>query len=61
MPVMLSALRAALVEAGASEEKADRAAEELVGYENRFAAVESSLSVLKWMVGMNLALSLGLL
>lgn len=61
MALQLGALRDALIEAGASEEKASRAAEELASYENRLASMENKLSVLMWMVGTNLAVTLGLL
>jgi hypothetical protein len=37
----------ALVEAGASEEKARAAAEAVTGFENRFARIETDLTVLK--------------
>jgi len=51
----------ALKDAGATEEKAKKAAEALAAYENRFNKVESDLNLLKWMVGFNLALSAGIL
>ena len=60
MAVMLSKTYDALVAAGAPEDKARAAAEELAGYESRFAKIESDLAVLKWMVGVNLAASLSL-
>ncbi len=60
MPVMLSKTYDALVSAGAPEEKARAAAEELAAYETRFAKIETDLAVLKWMVGVNLAASLSL-
>ena len=41
MALQLGALRSALVEAGASEDKAARAAEELAGYENKFGSVDA--------------------
>ena len=44
MALQLGALREALIEAGASAEKADKASEELAGY-------DSDLKLLKWMVG----------
>jgi hypothetical protein len=43
------------------EDRARRAAEVVAGYENRFSRVETDLTVLKWMVGFNLALSIGIL
>jgi hypothetical protein len=60
MAVMLSRTYDALVSAGAPEEKARAAAEELAAYETRFAKIETDLAVLKWMVGVNLAASLSL-
>jgi hypothetical protein len=60
MAVMLSKTYDALVAAGAPDEKARAAAEELAAYENRFAKIETDLAVLKWMVGVNLAASLSL-
>jgi len=60
MAVMLSRTYDALVSAGAPEEKARAAAEELAAYETRFARIETDLAVLKWMVGVNLAASLSL-
>ena len=51
MALQLGALRDALVEAGASPAKADKAAEELASYENRLANIEAHLTVLTWMTG----------
>jgi hypothetical protein len=39
MALQLGSLRDALIEAGASEEKAAKAAEELAGYEREFVAI----------------------
>jgi hypothetical protein len=61
MPLMLSSLYDALMEAGASEDKARKAAEEAAQYEVRFARIEADLGVLKWMVGFNLVFSVGIL
>ena len=61
MTLQLGALRDALLEAGATPEKAATAAEEAAAYENRVAKIETDLTVLKWMVGTNLALTLGVL
>ena len=55
MALQMGALRSALMDAGASEEKASQAAEELAGYENRFAAIEPDLTVVKWMLGLLMA------
>jgi len=52
---MLGNLHEALVEAGAGEETARKAAEELAGYDNRFSKLEADVGLLKWMVGFNLA------
>ena len=57
MAVMLSKTYDALIAAGAPDDKARAAAEELAGYESRFAKIETDLAVLKWMVGANLAAS----
>jgi hypothetical protein len=58
MALQLGALREALIDAGASPEKADKAAEEVASYENRLAGIETKLvkldgrvNLLTWMVG----------
>jgi hypothetical protein len=58
MALQLGALREALIDAGASVEKADKAAEEVASYENRLAGIETKLvkldgrvNLLTWMVG----------
>jgi hypothetical protein len=61
MALMLGALHRALVGAGATEDDARKAAEEVAGFENRLAKVEADLTLLKWMVGANIALNLGIL
>jgi len=68
MAVMLSKTYDAFLSAGAPEEKAREAAEELAAYENRFARIETDLAVLKtdmtalkWMLGVNLAASVSIL
>jgi hypothetical protein len=55
MAVMLSRTYDAPVAAGSPEDKARAAAEELAGYENRFARIETDLAVLKWMLGVVMA------
>lgn len=55
MTVMLSKTYDALVSAGAPEEKARAAAEELAAYETRFAKIEQDLPILKWMLGFEIA------
>jgi hypothetical protein len=68
----IDALRDALIEAGASPEKA---AEELAAYENRFdgfdarlgafetrlVAIDGRVNLLTWMIGFNLAMTLAIL
>ena len=61
MALQLGALRDALLDAGASQEKADKAAEELAAYENRLAGIETRLAVLTWMIGFNLVMTLAIL
>jgi hypothetical protein len=60
MALQLGALREALLDAGASPEKAAKAAEELAGYENRLASLETKVAVLMWMVGFNLLMTISL-
>ena len=50
MTVMVTEVYDALKDAGASEEKARRAAEVLAGVDTRFAAIETRLAVLMAMV-----------
>ena len=47
MALQLGAVREALIDAGASVDKADKAAEELAGYER----LASDVRLLTWMVG----------
>ncbi|WP_375427488.1 hypothetical protein [uncultured Sphingomonas sp.] len=61
MAMMMSSLYDALRTAGAGDESARKAAEEVAGFENRFAKVEGELAVLKWMVGFDLALTAAVL
>ena len=51
MALELGALREALIEAGATPEKAKKAAEEVASYESRLAGLETKVTVLMWMVG----------
>jgi hypothetical protein len=55
MALQLGKLRDALIEAGASAEKAARAAEELP--ETRLASIKADLTLLQWMIGINLILT----
>lgn len=61
MTMMITELYDALKDAGAAEDKARKAAETVAAYENRFSRIETDLTVLKWMVGFNLAATLGVL
>jgi hypothetical protein len=61
MSLMLGALYDALRQTSIPEDVARKAAEEAAGYENRLAKIESDLGLLKWMVGVNTALTLGIL
>jgi hypothetical protein len=68
MPTMISEVYDALLEAGASEEKARKAAEAVAQYDQRFASLEQKIvqldgrmSLLHWMVGTNIVLTLGCL
>jgi hypothetical protein len=53
--VMLSRTYDALISAGSAEDKARATAEELAGYESRFAKIVTDLAVLKWMLGVVIA------
>lgn len=52
---MISEVYDALLEAGASPEKARKAAEALANYESRFSRIDADLMLLKWMTGFMLA------
>ena len=60
MALMLAKLYTALREAGVDDVKAREAAEEVASFENRLANVEASLTILKWMVGFNLILTVAI-
>jgi hypothetical protein len=68
MATMIAEVYDALIEAGASQEKARKAAEAVASYdtrfnrlENEFTAVKGDLSLLKWMSGFSLALTVAVL
>ena len=61
MALQLGALRDALLSAGAPHDKADKASEEVAGYEHELADIKGDLRLLKWMVGTNFAVSLAIL
>jgi hypothetical protein len=50
MPVMLSKTYDAFIAAGAPEEKARAAAEEIAVYETRFGKIDVDLAIVKWMI-----------
>ena len=55
MAIMLSKTYEALKAAGAPDDKAREAAEEIAAYDNRLANIESDVRLLKWMMGLVLA------
>ena len=59
--VMLSKTYDALKAAGAPEEQARAAEEEIAAYENLVISLESDLRLLKWMVVANFAVSIAIL
>ncbi len=68
MATMISEVYDALLEAGASEEKARKAAEAVAAYDQRFAVLETRMvelggrvALVQWMVGTNIVLTLGVL
>jgi hypothetical protein len=68
MALMMGSLYEALKEGGASDTKAKAAAEEVAGYEgrfaemrDRFAKVEATQRLHSWMLGVNTALLIAIL
>jgi phage shock protein A len=61
MTVMMAKLYAALRAGDVPDEIARAAAEEAAGYENRASKIETDLTVLKWMVGTNMAMTSAIL
>lgn len=57
MTMMLGKLHAALLAAGVPDDQARAAAEEVAEFELRLAKITSDLTLLKWMVGTNVALT----
>lgn len=55
MATMISEVYDALMEAGASQEKARKAAEALANYKTRFSKIDADLLLLKWMAGFTFA------
>lgn len=61
MALQLGALREALISGGVSPDLASKAAEEVATYEGRLASTDARLTLLSWMVGANLAISVTIL
>jgi hypothetical protein len=61
MATMIAELYDALKAAGAPDDQARKAAEVVAGYENRFTRIEIDLTLLKWMVGFNLAMTIAVI
>lgn len=68
MSVMVASLYDDLVNAGAKDAVARKADEEAAGYEDKFGKLENRISILEakinmlqWMMGINLALTAGIL
>ena len=67
MTTMIAEVYDALIEAGASQDKARKAAEAIAGYESRFNEIEKRLermegkiTLLSWMVGIAITLTVAL-
>ena len=60
MALMLAEVYEALIEAGASEDKAKKAAEAVAAYDNRLAAIERKLEVHTYMLGTIIMIALGI-
>ena len=61
MALRMGSLYDALVAAHVPEEQARKAAEEVADYNERIGRIERDLTVLKWMVGTNIMLTVGVL
>src|SRR5918996_2370214 len=59
MALILNSLYDALKAAGASEERSRAAARDVAGYDNRLNRIERDVNLLKWMVGVVIAMQLG--
>jgi hypothetical protein len=55
MSTMITELYDALIDAGASDDKARAAAKAMADYDSRFNKIEADLQVVKWMLGVVLA------
>ncbi|WP_372395254.1 hypothetical protein ABMY26_06495 (plasmid) [Azospirillum sp. HJ39] len=61
MSIMVAELYDALRDGGTSDEKARKAAEAVASYEGRFADLNTKMTLLQWMVGFNLAATVGIM
>lgn len=61
MATMIGEVYDALKGAGVPEDKARKAAEAMAMHEPRFSSIMADLTLLKWMVGFNLAISVAIL
>lgn len=61
MTTMLTEVYDAFRDAGASDEKARKAAEAMAQMDNKFALVHTELAVLKWMTGSVLVIVIGIM
>ena len=59
MSLRLGALQDALTNAGATDDLARKAAEEVAEYERQMSDIRTELRVVKWMLGSLVGLSLG--
>ena len=61
MALMLSKTYDAFKAAGAPDDKAREAAEEIAGFEDRLSNIESDVKLLTWIGGFHVALSMAIL
>lgn len=61
MATMITEVYDAFKAAGVDDEKARKAAEAIATYENKFQEMKTEFQVIKWMVGTNIVLTLGVL
>jgi hypothetical protein len=61
MAIMMAKLYDALRAGNVPDDKARAAAEEAAAYENRAAKIETDLTLLKWIAGTNLAMTIAIL
>jgi hypothetical protein len=61
MATMITEVYDAFKAAGVDDEKARKAAEAIATYENKFHEMKTEFQVIKWMVGTNIVLTLGVL